>query len=90
MTTWRVVRILLRTVQQLLDAATTHMNDPNILREQKFEKIRRELVRRYYGVGEQRSWTRRELAGTYRLPVGRVERCSPRRFARYSGLRQCR
>ena len=39
----------------------------------KLGALERELVQRYYGIGDERPWTRRELAREFGLSTGRVE-----------------
>jgi hypothetical protein len=39
----------------------------------KLGTLDRDLVQRYYGIGEERRWTRRELAREYGLSTGRIE-----------------
>jgi hypothetical protein len=47
-----------------------------VLGTEEFDKVgalERDLVQRYYGIGEERPWTRGELARTFGLSTGRVE-----------------
>ena len=39
----------------------------------KLDDLERDLVQRYYGIGKERRWTRRELARDFGLSTGRVE-----------------
>ena len=46
------------------------------LRSETFDRLgalERELVRRYYGIAQERAWSRRELAREFGLSTGRVE-----------------